>query len=246
MTTVEFDDLTHRYRRGGPPVLSGFTWEMPKGRSVLLGPNGAGKTTLLAIGADAMAPSAGRVRFGHLDPARRGQRSAYRRSVAWMPQQVRAIPGLTCREQVAYVGWLKGASRTEAWERSLVALGMVDLVDRADSTAAHLSGGQLRRLGLAQCLVHNGKALLLDEPTAGLDPEQRARFREVLLGLPEVPIMVATHQVDDLADVFDSVAVIDAGKIIWQGAPAAFLALAPPRSKYPGEDAFRLLLSTHR
>lgn len=246
MSALAFEGLTHRYQRGGPLVLSDFSWEMPEGRSVLLGPNGAGKTTLLAIGADAMAPSQGRVRLGQLDPARRGQRAAYRTAVAWMPQQVRAIPGLTCREQVAYIGWLKGMSRTDAWQRSPAALEMVDLADQADATAAHLSGGQLRRLGLAQCLVHGGKALLLDEPTAGLDPEQRARFREVLLGVPDAPVMVATHQVDDLADVFDTVAVIDSGKIIWQGRPAAFLELAPPGSKHPGEDAFRLLLSANR
>ncbi len=240
---LAFEGLTHIYRRGGPHVLSDFTWDMPEGRSVLLGPNGAGKTTLLAIGADAISPSLGRVRLGRLDPARPGQRAAYRRAVAWMPQQVRAIPGLTCREQVAYVGWLKGMSRSEAWGRSSVALERVDLSDRADATAVHLSGGQLRRLGLAQCLVHDCKALLLDEPTSGLDPDQRARFREVLLGLPDTPVLVATHQVDDLADLFDSVAVIDAGRIVWQGPPADFLALAPLGSKHPGEDAFRLLLS---
>jgi ABC-2 type transport system ATP-binding protein len=243
---IEFDGITHRYRRGGPAVLDGFTWHIPRGRSVLLGPNGAGKTTMLAIGADAISPSHGRVKFGQLDPARRGDRAAYRRSVAWKPQQPRAIPGLTCREQVAYIGWLKGLSRADAWSRSLTALETVDLADRADATVAHLSGGQLRRIGLAQCLIHDARALLLDEPTAGLDPEQRARFRDVLTALPDVPVLVATHQVDDLADLFDSVAVIDAGKIIWQGTPAAFIALAPPGSKYPGEEAFRSLLASSR
>ncbi|MEP7360765.1 MAG: ATP-binding cassette domain-containing protein [Chloroflexota bacterium] len=240
---LAFDLIAHRYQRGGPLVLSDFSWEMPPGRSVLLGPNGAGKTTLLAIGADALAPNRGRVRLGELDPARGGQKIAYRRAVAWMPQRVRAIPGMTCREQVAYVGWLKGLSRSDAWTRAQRALEIVDLTERADATAAHLSGGQLRRLGLAQCLTHDSKVLLLDEPTAGLDPEQRARFRDVLLGLPDVPVMVATHQVDDLADLFDAVAVMNHGKIVWQGSPAAFLALAPQASKHPGEDAFRLVLA---
>jgi ABC-2 type transport system ATP-binding protein len=163
-----------------------------------------------------------------------------------MPQQQKAIPGLTCREQVAYSGWLKGMSSSEAWNRSTGALALVDLGDRADFTAAHLSGGQLRRLGLAQCLVHDSEVLLLDEPTAGLDPEQRARFREVLLGLPDRPIMVATHQVDDLTALFETVAVINEGTILWQGTPRDFLALAPPDSRHPGEDAFRLLLSPAR
>jgi ABC-2 type transport system ATP-binding protein len=240
---LAFEGLTHRYQRGGPAVISDFTWDMPEGRSVLLGPNGAGKTTLLAIGANAMEPTRGRVRLGPLDPAQRGQRAKFRKAVAWMPQQVRAVPGLSCREQVAYVGWLKGMARSEAWSRSAAALDMVDLAAQADATAAHLSGGQLRRLGLAQCLVHNADVVLLDEPTAGLDPSQRARFREVLLSLPGVPVLVATHQVDDLADVFDSVAIIDHGAIIWHGTPTGFLALAPAGSKHPGEEAFRMLLA---
>jgi ABC-2 type transport system ATP-binding protein len=243
---IEFEDLTQRYRRAGAPVLDRFTWQVPRGRSVLLGPNGAGKTTLLAIGSNAMAPSKGRVRFGQLDPARRGERSAYRRSIAWMPQRLHAIPGLTCREQVAYVGWLKGMSRGEAWKKSLAALELVGLADRAETTVAHLSGGQLRRVGLAQCLVHGAQAMLLDEPTAGLDPDQRAGFREILTALPGIPVLVATHQVDDLADVFETVAVMDLSKIIWQGTPDQFLGLAPANSKYPGEDAFRLLLASAR
>jgi ABC-2 type transport system ATP-binding protein len=208
----------------------------------LLGPNGAGKTTLLAIGADALSPMRGSVSLDGVDPSKRGQRARYRAAVAWMPQHIRAVPGLTCREQVAYVGWLKGVSRTVAWDRAIQALALVDLDDRADTTAAHLSGGQLRRLGLAQCLAHDAQVMLLDEPTVGLDPEQRARFREVMLDLPDIPVLVASHQVDDLADTFEKVAVINLGKIVWQGSPTEFLALAPVDSRYPGEDAFRTLL----
>ncbi len=113
---LAFDDVTFRYRRASPPVLDGFTWAVPSGRTVLLGPNGAGKTTLLALGADVLQPERGRISAGPLHPVGRTERASYRRAVGWMPQQIRAVPGLTAREQVAYAAWLKGAPRGRAWE----------------------------------------------------------------------------------------------------------------------------------
>ena len=145
-----------------------------------------------------------------------------------MPQQVRAIPGLTSREQVAYAGWLKGMSRSAAWTEAPAALERVDLTGEADRLTAQLSGGQQRRVGLAQLLVHRADLLLLDEPTAGLDPGQRARFRETLRRTAQdVPVVVSTHRVDDLTDLFDTVVVMDHGRIPFQGSTEAFMALAP-------------------
>lgn len=241
---LAFDDVTFRYRRASPPVLDGFSWAVPPGRTVLLGPNGAGKTTLLALGADALRPERGTITVGPLRPVGGTERAAYRRAVGWMPQQIRAVPGLTSREQVAYAAWLKGASRGRAWELAGRALDRVDLDGLCDRLTSDLSGGQLRRVGLAQVLVHDAEVVLLDEPTVGLDPAQRAKFREILAALPEDrPVVVSTHQVDDLSELFDTVVILDRGSIRHQSSVTAFLDLAPLGSPRPAEAAYARLVS---
>ena len=233
--------LSHRYRRGSPFRLS-VSWTATAPRTVLLGPNGAGKTTLLTIAAGALRPSSGDVRVGDLALTGRS-RAAFLRAVGWMPQQVQPIAGLSCREQVAYLGWLKGLSRSDAWDRALEALERVHLIDQAAERVSRVSGGQLRRVGLAQALVTRPAVLLLDEPTAGLDPNGRADFRDLMAAFPpEVTLLVSTHQVDDIADIFDDVVVMAGGSIVWQGTQAGFLALAPPGSMRPAEDAYRAIV----
>lgn len=248
-----FTDVRFSYPRTSlfwgalPPVFDGFSWQAPAGCTVILGPNGAGKTTLLSLGATALWPTRGSVSLGDLDGTRRRDLRAFRRAVGWMPQQVRAIPGLTSREQVAYAGWLKGMSRSAAWTEATAALERVDLADEADRLTAQLSGGQQRRVGLAQSLVHRADLLLLDEPTAGLDPGQRARFRETLRRTAQdVPVVVSTHQVDDLTDLFDTVVVLDHGRIPFQGSTADFMALAPKQSAHRAEAAYATLISDER
>lgn len=250
MTTLRFAGVGFTYRGGGlrprpgTRVFADFSWEMPAGRTVLLGPNGAGKSTLLALGATALAPDVGDVRMGAWSGASRRDRSTFRRAVGWMPQQVRPIGGLTCREQVAYAGWLKGLDRATAWQAAGAALDRVDLASEADRRTSQLSGGQQRRVGLAQILVHHADLLLLDEPTAGLDPNQRARFRDVLREIShEVPVLVSTHQVDDLTDLFDTVVVIDHGQTRFTGTPEQFMALAPTGSPHPAEAAYGTLVT---
>jgi ABC-2 type transport system ATP-binding protein len=160
-----------------------------------------------------------------------------------MPQQVRAVPGFTSREQVAYAGWLAGMSRAEAWREAIPALERVSLADDSDRLTSQLSGGQQRRVGLAQALVHRPGMLLLDEPTAGLDPAQRSRFREIVRDVSnESTVLVSTHQVDDLSDLFKAVAVLDAGRIVFEGTPDSFLKLAPSSSQHPAEDAYARLV----
>lgn len=244
--TLRFVDVSFNYTSGRPwarstrRVLTNFSWELPPGRTVLLGPNGAGKSTLLALGAGALAPASGAVMVGDGND----DRTALRRRVGWMPQQIRPIAGMSCAELVAYAGWLKGLSTEHATVRAQSVLAQVDLLDEAHQPSTQLSGGQLRRLGLAQALVQGAGVLLLDEPTAGLDPKQRARFREVLHEVPtETPILVSTHQVDDLTDLFDNVVVLDQGQVRFVGTPAAFLALAPAGSTHPAEDAYSTLIA---
>ncbi len=242
--SIRFEDVRFRYRRTGPHVFDGLSWCLPPGRTVLLGPNGAGKTTLLALGADALRPNSGRVRWGPLEAGDRHARAAYRRAVGWMPQHVRAVPGLTCQEQVAYAAWLKGASREAAWRDAADALHQVAMTDLAGRLTSQVSGGQLRRIGLAQVLAHHAQILLLDEPTVGLDPAQRARFRELLTAIPDhIPVVISTHQVDDLADLFDTVVVIDRGIIRFDGSVESFLGLATDDSERRAESAYATIMS---
>lgn len=253
LPTLSFIDVVFAYpgsrllRNAPVSVFDEFSWQTPEGRTVVLGPNGAGKTTLLSLAATALRPSSGAVKLGTLDGARRRDRRAFRQAIGWMPQTVRAIPGLTTREQVAYAGWLKGMSRSAAWRESVSALDRVDLRGEADRLMAQLSGGQQRRVGLAQLLIHRAAMLLLDEPTAGLDPSQRARFRALLREIGhDLPVVVSTHQVDDLTDLFDTVVVLDHGHLVYQGTIGAFMALADPGLHHPAEAAYGSLISHER
>jgi ABC-type multidrug transport system ATPase subunit len=220
---VRIDELGFGYRRGHP-VFSGLSTAFPAGASVLLGPNGAGKSTLLGLVADTLRPSSGTIGIEGLgDAGERGNRRRYRRAVAWLPQRSGAFPGLTAREHVAYCGWLKGLARRDAWDRSVAALESVDLAGRADVRAAALSGGQIRRLGVAGALVSGAQWILLDEPTAGLDPAQRARFAQVIQNLPTgVSVVVSTHQTEDIAATYDHVTVLVDGQVPFAGAVRAF------------------------
>jgi ABC-2 type transport system ATP-binding protein len=223
-------------------VLDGLSYELAGGLTIVLGPNGAGKSTLLKLGASVTRPESGSVAFdGHDSRSRE-----FRRHVSWMPQQVLAMAGLTAREQVAYTGWLKGMNRADAWQHSLEALGLVRLRDRADTRASALSGGQLRRMGVASALVHRCRVLLLDEPTAGMDPRQRRAFRDVLGDLAQdVDILMSTHDVADLAEEADHVTVLYGGRVLESGSTEAFLTHAPvgTAAGRAAEAAYTALLS---
>ncbi|MFD0420515.1 ABC transporter ATP-binding protein [Streptomyces parvus] len=222
--TVEMTRCTYAYRRWQRPVLQDLSYRIPSGLTVLLGPNGAGKTTLLKIAAGIVQPKPGEVAINKLNSRDR----RFRELVAWMPQTVVAMPALSAREYVAYVGWLKGMSRPEAWEKAARSLARVEMLDHTDVKTNHLSGGQLRRVGVAAALVHEAKILLLDEPTAGMDPRQRRIFRDVIRELAhDVDVLMSTHDVADLAEESDSVAVLNGGRLAFQGTTSEFLAHAP-------------------
>ncbi|MFJ8855987.1 ABC transporter ATP-binding protein [Streptomyces sp. NPDC102437] len=215
---------TYGYRPWSKPVIENLNYEFPKGTNILLGPNGAGKSTFLKLAASVIYPREGTVKFGEISSRER----AYRSKVAWMPQRIVAMSALTAREQVAYVGWLKGMNRRDAWDSSISALSRVDLKEQADTKSARLSGGQLRRVGVASALVHDASILLLDEPTAGMDPRQRRIFRSLIRPLAdEKDILISTHDVSDLAEEADHVTLLDAGRITFTGSTEDFLSHAP-------------------
>ncbi|MGV9290707.1 ATP-binding cassette domain-containing protein, partial [Streptomyces sp. NPDC003719] len=139
---------------------------------------------------------------------------------------------LTAREQVAYTGWLKGMKKPDAWDAALAALDRGDMTDRADAKAKKLSGGQLRRIGVASALVHGARTLLLDEPTAGMDPTQRRIFRDLITSLAtdEVGVLMSTHDVADLAEEADQVTVLQQGRITFTGTTQHF---QPARRQTP-------------
>ncbi|MFF7386820.1 ATP-binding cassette domain-containing protein [Streptomyces griseoluteus] len=223
---IGFHSAAFGYRRRSP-VIHDFTFVFPPGRTVFLGPNGAGKSTVLSLAASVLLPHSGTVAYGRRRTGRRGDLAEYRRRIAWLPQRIESVPRLTAREQVAYVGWLKGMNRRDAWDASLGALQRVELADFADRKVHRLSGGQQRRVGVAQSLVHQAEVLLLDEPTAGMDPRQRRVFHEILAGLDQ-HVLLSTHDVADLEDTYDHVVVLNGGTVRFAGAVREFHAMAPP------------------
>ncbi|MGC3000680.1 ABC transporter ATP-binding protein [Streptomyces sp. G35A] len=223
--SIRLESCTFGYGRSNRPILTDLTYTVPDGFTVLLGPNGAGKSTLLKLASGLHQPRAGSVRMGRLA----SRNSAFLKQVAWMPQTITPMTGLTAREQVAYTGWLKGMAKADAWDAALTALSRVDMAERADTKAKQLSGGQLRRVGVASALVHGASVLLLDEPTAGMDPTQRRVFRDLIVSLAttEVRVLMSTHDIADLAEEADHVTVLQNGRIAFTGPTPEFLAHAP-------------------
>lgn len=139
------------------------------------------------------------------------------------------------RERVVYAGWLGCLPWKQTDDNADAALPRVSLSRQANDPAKSLSGGQLRRLGIAQSLARNGTWLLLDEPFAGLDPTERIHLQHVLKGISRtVHMVISTHQTADIITLFDTIVVIDAGRMLWRGGPAQFFAMAP--DEFSGTD----------
>ncbi|MFE9122216.1 ATP-binding cassette domain-containing protein [Streptomyces sp. NPDC007172] len=235
--TLQLSGIDFRYGRRSP-LFTALDLTLDSPATVLLGPNGAGKSTLMSLAANHLRPHGGKITWRGRTASGRRDRAAYVKAVAWLPQDIVAIPGLTVREQVAYAGWLKGMSKAAAWQASAEALARVGLGELADRRSHRLSGGQRRRMGLAGALAHRSELILLDEPTAGLDPTQRRVFRTLLEKLSsDVQVVVSTHQTEDLAESYSHVVVLDHGEVRFQGSIADFYALAGPGTTEPRERA---------
>ncbi|UOY03673.1 ABC transporter ATP-binding protein [Blastococcus sp. PRF04-17] len=216
-TTVDLAGVTKRYR--GTVALQDVSLGIGAGVTGLLGPNGAGKTTLLRIVATALGQDAGEVRVLGRDPADPADRLQVRRRLGYLPQDSGAYSGFTAFAFVDYVAVLKEMTdRRARHEEVRRVLDAVGLADRAHAKIRALSGGMRRRVGLAQALLGRPELLVLDEPTVGLDPEQRLRFREVLAGLPDdTTVLLSTHLTEDVAALCSRVVVLDHGRVVFQG-----------------------------
>jgi ABC-2 type transport system ATP-binding protein len=196
----------------------------------LLGPNGAGKTTMLRLLASALPPTTGRIVVaGHEITGSMAERTAARRCLGYLPQEVTFPRSMTAFAFLDYVAVLKEWNVTQTRHREVRrVLDLVQLGDRATRRIAKLSGGQRRRLAVAQALMGVPDLVILDEPTTGLDPEQRASLRGILSGLAGT-VLLSTHQTEDVSALCDRVIVLDGGAIRFDGTVAELVALARGR-----------------
>jgi ABC-2 type transport system ATP-binding protein len=225
--SIDIADVVKTYR--GTTALDRVSLTFGQGVTGLLGPNGAGKTTLLRLLSTALAPTSGSVRvLGHDAHGSLAQRTEVRRRLGYLPQEVTFPRGMTAFGFVDYVAVLKewtDTGRRHAEVRRV--LDLVGLTDRTGTRLRALSGGQRRRVALAQALIGDPAVLILDEPTTGLDPEQRASLRAVLSALGRTStVLIATHQTDDVAALCDRVVVMAAGGVRFDGPVPALVATA--------------------
>jgi ABC-2 type transport system ATP-binding protein len=215
---VDMADLTRTF--GRTQAVAGVDLQAGPGVLGLLGPNGAGKTSLLRMMATVIPPSSGRLRLLGRDPGGYGPRREIRRRLGYLPQSLGYYPGFTVVEFVEYFALLKEMPAARVPAAVAAAVERVDLGDKARAKLRTLSGGMLRRVGIAQAIVNEPELLLLDEPTAGLDPEQRVAFRALLRDLgQQATVVVSTHLVEDVGAACSEVALMDAGKIVFSGTP---------------------------
>lgn len=226
-----------RKKYGKVEALHGVDLNVGAGTTALLGRNGAGKSTLVRILVGADRATSGRCEL-HLGGEKLSGQEAFAH-VGWLPQSFGFPAGMTVVDYVRYAAWLKGLSRTAAVAAAEEALVFADVQDVAAKRLEALSGGTLRRVGLAVAIAHRPKLLVLDEPTAGLDPIQRANFHARVKEVAEATcVLLATHILEDVDAVADHVEVIDRGAMVWSGSRQGLAGQSPVGGT--GVDALRL------
>ena len=215
--------LTHTYPNG-VRALDDVSLEIPAGMFGLLGPNGAGKSSLMRCLATLQVPSAGQIRFGDIDVL--AQPEALRATLGYLPQDFGVYPRVSAADMLDHLAVLKGiAGRGERRETVEALLRQVNLWDVRKKAIAGFSGGMRQRFGIAQALIGNPRLIIVDEPTAGLDPEERNRFNNLLSEIGEnVVVILSTHIVDDVTDLCPRMAILVGGRIVRTGTPAELIA----------------------
>jgi ABC-type multidrug transport system ATPase subunit len=219
---LSLSGVTHVYPNG-TKALEGATLEIPKGMFGLLGPNGAGKSTLMRCIATLQTPSAGTIRFGDIDVIKDPEK--LRATLGYLPQDFGVYPRVSAWDLLDHLAVLKGIARAGERKDTLeTLLQQVNLWDVRKKAVAGFSGGMRQRFGIAQALIGKPQLIIVDEPTAGLDPEERNRFNNLLSEIGEnVVVILSTHIVDDVTDLCSRMAIIVAGKIVQVGAPSQLL-----------------------
>ena len=224
-TKIEIKNLSKNY--GKKQALKNVDLTIRQGMFGLLGPNGAGKTTLMKIIATLLQKSEGDVRVCGIDI---NNDREIRRIIGYLPQDFSMYGNMSVYEAMDYLGVLSGLSRQERKERIPSLLEQVNLSDDVKTKVRAMSGGMRRRLGIAQALLHEPKVLIVDEPTAGLDPEERVRFRNLLSETAKDRVVIlSTHIVGDVEATCEDIAVLNKGCVLFQGTVTELLEEASGR-----------------
>jgi ABC-2 type transport system ATP-binding protein len=213
MNNIEIRGVTKQYKNN-VKGLDAVTFSIGSGVFGLLGHNGAGKTTLMKAIATILKPTSGTITVMGHDTMREGD--AVRKNIGYLPQELSMYPSLSVFDFVSYMAGLKGIREKSKVQR---ALEQVDMQDFSRRKIGQLSGGMKRRVGIAQALVGNPQILIVDEPTAGLDPEERVRFRSVLSRFAKDgrTVLLSTHLVEDVYQLSERLAVLRKGKLFFTG-----------------------------
>ena len=220
---LEIQHLSHTYANG-TVALDDVSLSIPRGMFGLLGPNGAGKSTLMRTVATLQEPTAGSITFGEIDVLKNPE--ALRRTLGYLPQDFGVYPRVTAYSMLDQMAVLKGITNG-ADRKSVVEtlLNQTNLWAVRNKAIAGFSGGMRQRFGIAQALIGNPELIIVDEPTAGLDPEERNRFLNLLAAIGDnVVVILSTHIVDDVADLCPRMAVLANGRLQLEGPPAELIA----------------------
>lgn len=221
---IDIRQLSKTYA-GGVHALQNVTLDIATGMFGLLGPNGAGKSTLMKILATLETPTSGDVFIDGADI--RSHRRQIRASLGYLPQFFGVYPQLTGAEFLTYIARLNGVPARHLRDSVHEMLGDVGLLEARDRKAKTYSGGMLRRLGIAQALIGNPRLLIVDEPTTGLDPEERIRFRNLLTEISRDKIIIlSTHIVGDISSTCEDLAILAKGRVTYRGRPDTLIAKA--------------------
>ena len=220
---LEIANLSHTYANG-TVALDGVSLSIPRGMFGLLGPNGAGKSTLMRTVATLQEPTSGSIKFGDIDVL--AEPDKLRRTLGYLPQDFGVYPRVSAYAMLDQLAVMKGI--TGKGERKSVVetlLNQTNLWAVRNGAIAGFSGGMRQRFGIALALIGNPELIIVDEPTAGLDPEERNRFLNLLAGIGDnVVVILSTHIVDDVADLCPRMAVLANGKLQLEGKPADLIA----------------------
>ncbi len=219
---LSITDLTHVYANG-VKALDSVSLEIPAGMFGLLGPNGAGKSSLMRCLATLQVPTTGQIHFGRIDVLR--EPAQLRATLGYLPQDFGVYPRVSAMDMLDHLAVLKGvAGRGDRRDTVETLLKQVNLWDVRKKAIAGFSGGMRQRFGIAQALIANPRLIIVDEPTAGLDPEERNRFNNLLSEIGEnVVVILSTHIVDDVTDLCPRMAILVGGRIVESGTPAALI-----------------------